>query len=103
MARAPRDHIVRASSNPNRGRLRSAMTSTPLPPMDVRAIAEAGVVALRRGEFAKARAFFEQIVSAGRADAGICLGLARACLGLGDRAAAIAAVDKALSIEPRNL
>jgi aspartate beta-hydroxylase len=75
----------------------------PTPPIDARALAQSGVEALRRGDAGKARELFEQIVTAGKADASSCLGLAYACTRLDDSAAALAAVDKALALEPRNL
>jgi len=78
------------------------MPNVPAPPIDVRVLAQAGAEALRRGDFGGARDSLERIVAAGLADAGICLALARACLGLQDRAAALAAVDQALALEPRN-
>jgi aspartyl/asparaginyl beta-hydroxylase (cupin superfamily) len=71
--------------------------------IDARALRESGVEALRRGYPRKAREAFEQIVEAGRADASACIGLAYACRGLNDNAASLAAVEKALSLEPRNL
>jgi hypothetical protein len=51
----------------------------------------------------KARESFERIVAAGQADASAYLGLASACAGLKDHSAALAAVDRALALEPRNL
>lgn len=78
------------------------MTSAPAP-IDVRALAQSGIEALRRGDFRGARESLERVVSSGLADAGICVALARACVGLNDRAAALVAVDRALSLEPRNL
>jgi aspartate beta-hydroxylase len=75
----------------------------PTPPIDARALAQSGVDALRRGDARKARELFERIVGAGQADASSCLGLAFACIRLDDSAAALAAVDKALALEPRNL
>lgn len=71
--------------------------------IDARALAQSGVEALRRGDPRKARESFERIVAAGRADASACIGLAYACRSLNDNAASLAAVDKALSLEPRNL
>jgi aspartyl/asparaginyl beta-hydroxylase (cupin superfamily) len=79
------------------------MTSAPAPPIDVRALAQSGAEALRQGDFRGARESLERVVSSGLADADICVALARACVGLNDRAAALAAVDRALSLEPRNL
>jgi aspartyl/asparaginyl beta-hydroxylase len=65
--------------------------------------AQAGIEALRRGDARKARESFERIVAAGQADASAYLGLAYACAGLKDHPAALAAVDRALALEPRNL
>jgi aspartate beta-hydroxylase len=73
------------------------------PPIDARALAQSGVQALRRGDPRKARESFERIVAAGQADASTCLALAHACRALEEHAAAHAAVDKALALEPRNL
>ena len=73
------------------------------PSIDERALRESGVEALRRGDPGKARDAFERIVEAGRADASACIGLAYACRSLNDKVASLAAVDKALSLEPRNL
>ena len=65
--------------------------------------AQAGIEALRRGDARAARESFERIVAAGQADASAYLGLAYACAGLKDHPAALAAVDRALALEPRNL
>jgi aspartyl/asparaginyl beta-hydroxylase (cupin superfamily) len=65
--------------------------------------AQAGIEALRRGDAHKARESFERIVATGQADASAYLGLAYACAGLKDHPAALAAVDRALALEPRNL
>jgi aspartyl/asparaginyl beta-hydroxylase (cupin superfamily) len=62
-----------------------------------------GIEALRKGDARKARESFERIVAAGKADASVYLGLAYACAGLEDRPSALAAVDRALALEPRNL
>jgi aspartate beta-hydroxylase len=72
-------------------------------PIDPRALAQTGVEALRRGDPRSARDSFERIVAAGQADASSCLGLAYACRILKDNAASLAAVDKALALEPRNV
>ena len=74
-----------------------------MPPVDARALAQAGADALRRGDARRARETFERIAVAGMADAASSLGLAFACRGLGDKAAALAAVDRALVLDPRNL
>jgi aspartate beta-hydroxylase len=71
--------------------------------IDPRALAQSGVEALRRGDPRKARESFERIVAAGHADASACIGLAYACRSLNDHVASVAAVDRALAIEPRNL
>ena len=71
-------------------------------PLDVRAHAQDGVDALRRGDARKARESFERIVAARQADASVYLGLAFACGALRDSAAALAALDRALALEPRN-
>jgi len=65
--------------------------------------AQAGIEALRRGDARAARESFERIVAAGQADASAYLGLAYACAGLKDHPAALAAVEHALALEPRNL
>jgi len=65
--------------------------------------ARSGIEALRQGDVRQARESFERIVAAGQADASAYLGLAYACAGLGDHPAALAAVDHALALEPRNL
>jgi Tfp pilus assembly protein PilF len=71
-------------------------------PDDARALAQVGVDALRRGDARKARESFERVVNAGQTGAMSYLGLAYACRGLGDNPAALAALDKALALEPRN-
>ena len=73
------------------------------PRTDARALAAAGLDALRRGNAREARASFEQIVRQGEADAGSLLALAHACSRLNDAPAAIASLDKLLAQEPRNL
>ena len=59
--------------------------------------------ALRRGDAARARASFERAIAEGGGDAGLFVGLAYACRAQGDAAAALAAAERALAIEPRNL
>ena len=71
--------------------------------IDVRALAQQGLVMLRNGDARAAIESFEKIVAAGHADASICLGLAYACLSLGDNNGLSAALDKALAIEPQNI
>ena len=71
--------------------------------IDVRSLIQSGVQALRRGDAREARDAFEPIVASGQADASTCVGLAYACRALKDNVAALAAVDRALTLEPRNL
>ncbi len=71
--------------------------------LDPRALTQAGAQALGRGDFAAARALFEQIVAAGRADAPVWLGLAVALRGLGEAEAKLAALERLLALEPRHL
>ncbi|MGH8174748.1 MAG: aspartyl/asparaginyl beta-hydroxylase domain-containing protein [Steroidobacter sp.] len=63
----------------------------------------AGMDALRAGDARNARELFRQVVAGGRADAPSLLGLAHACRALGDDEGKVAAVDRLLKIEPRNL
>ena len=72
-------------------------------PIDVLEFVRSGADALRRGDARKARESFERIVASGQADGATYLGLAFACRSIGDRAAALAAVEKVLAVEPRNL
>jgi aspartate beta-hydroxylase len=73
------------------------------PPFDARALAQSGADALRRGDPHTARASFERIIAAGHADVSVCLALAHACRRLNDKAAALAAADKALVLVPHDL
>jgi aspartyl/asparaginyl beta-hydroxylase (cupin superfamily) len=73
------------------------------PRTDARTLAAAGLDALRRGDAREARASFERILRDGQADAGSLLALAHACARLNDAPAAIAALDKLLAQEPRNI
>lgn len=75
----------------------------PLNHINIRALAQQGLVMLRNGDARAAIESFEKIVAAGHADASICLGLAYACLSLGDNNGLSAALDKALAIEPQNI
>ncbi|HET7366219.1 MAG TPA: aspartyl/asparaginyl beta-hydroxylase domain-containing protein [Burkholderiales bacterium] len=49
------------------------------------------------------REFLERVIAAGQADASTYIGLARACAAQRDHRAALAAVDRALTLQPRNL
>jgi len=64
---------------------------------------QAGAEALRHGDAGKARELFARAVAAGRNDAPALLGLAHACRTLNDEAGKIAAIDRLLAAEPRNL
>lgn len=73
------------------------------PSTDARALAQSGIDALRRGDARGARQAFERAIAAGAPDATVHLGHAYACNALNDPAAAVAAVDRALALEPGNL
>ena len=70
---------------------------------DARALAQIGFEAMHKGDAHKARESFERVIAAGRADAAVHAALAYACRSLDDKSAALAAADKALALEPRNL
>lgn len=69
---------------------------------DFPSIARRGMEALRAGRAVEARGLFEQVVGAGRGDASVWVGLAYACRDTGDGAAALAATDGALRLQPGN-
>jgi aspartate beta-hydroxylase len=71
--------------------------------MDKASQTRSGVEALRRGDARQARVTFERIIATGEANAGAYLGLAYACAALKDKPAALAAVDRALALQPRDL
>jgi aspartyl/asparaginyl beta-hydroxylase (cupin superfamily) len=71
-------------------------------PSELSALAKAGHDALRRGDAGAAREAFLRATSMGSTDAAAWLGLALACRALKDNAGAVAAVERALSREPRN-
>lgn len=71
-------------------------------PPDPRQLIQAGLEALRAGDPRRARALFEQTVAAGRGDSMVHTALAFACKALGDGAAALAALDRAIALDPRN-
>ena len=66
-------------------------------------LAQEAVSALQAGDSQKAREIFERVVATGDADTASWLGLAFACAQLGDNAATLDAVDKALALKPDNL
>ncbi|HET7204738.1 MAG TPA: aspartyl/asparaginyl beta-hydroxylase domain-containing protein [Steroidobacteraceae bacterium] len=73
------------------------------PPHDGRALARAGADALRRGDGRAARELFTQATAVAPRDPGALLGLAYACRYQRDHAAAGAAADRVLALEPRNV
>lgn len=73
------------------------------PSDQMRALAEAGASALQAGDANTARRHFEQIVANGQANTGVMTGLALACQALGDQAAMLAAVERALALDPHNI
>lgn len=72
-------------------------------PADPTQHARAGAEALKRGDFAGAKAGFGQAVAMGANDLGIWLGLAYGCRGVGDAAGMLAALDKVQALDPRNV
>src|SRR5258706_10011014 len=70
--------------------------------IDKDTLTHSGRDALSRGDARKAREAFERLVAAGLADASTCLGLAHACRSLEDRTGSLAAVDRALALDPGN-
>ncbi len=67
---------------------------------DNQASTKAGAEALRRNDFEAAREHFRRATSTGRPTFDAWLGLAIACRNLQDSAGAIAAIDRALALEP---
>jgi len=70
---------------------------------DFRAVGEAGVEALRRGDARAARDAFDRVENAGQGTHQLRLLLAQACMMSGDAQAAHRALDKVLAEEPTNL
>jgi len=70
---------------------------------DARALAQTGFEAMHSGNAHKARESFERVVAAGRADAAVHAALAYACRKLDDKKSALAAAERALALDPRNL
>ena len=70
---------------------------------EIRPLTLAAFDAMQKGDAQRARELFDSIVASGRADASILLGLAFACRQLGDKASAIAAIDKVLALDQTNL
>lgn len=72
-------------------------------PDEIRRLAEAGTAALQAGDARTARKHFEQIVATGQANTGAWLALALACNELGDQAAMVPAMERALALDPNNV
>ncbi|MBI3675420.1 MAG: aspartyl/asparaginyl beta-hydroxylase domain-containing protein [Proteobacteria bacterium] len=72
-------------------------------PENAQALARAGQDALRRGDASGARELFSRAVAGGRADSNAWFGLAMACRALNDDSGKVAALDRALEIDPRNM
>jgi len=72
-------------------------------PDEIRRSAEAGTAALQAGDARTARKHFERIVATGQANAGAWLALALACNELGDHAAMVPAMERALALDPNNI
>jgi aspartate beta-hydroxylase len=67
------------------------------------ALVSAAVAALRSGDPGRARALFDEVIAGGGADGAVWLGQALACRALGDNEAKLAALDEALTLNPRDL
>ncbi|MFZ5668909.1 MAG: aspartyl/asparaginyl beta-hydroxylase domain-containing protein [Pseudomonadota bacterium] len=72
-------------------------------PLDLRDLARASMAALRAGDPARAAEGFQRIADLGGADASIWVALAMARRDLGEDAARIAAIDRALALDSRNM
>ena len=73
------------------------------PDPNINRLAQTAFAALRAGDGRQARGLLEQVTASGRADGSHWFALALACFQLGDATAALAAVDKSLEADPRNL
>ena len=73
------------------------------PPAQIRALLEAAVAAFRAGDWSAARSRLEEATAGGSSDADAWALLAAVCNRLEDGAAADAAADRALVLNPRNL
>jgi aspartyl/asparaginyl beta-hydroxylase (cupin superfamily) len=65
--------------------------------------ASAGAEALQKGDAQKARDCFSRALANGHADSRVMLGLAHSCKALSDREGQVAALERLLAIEPRNI
>ena len=73
------------------------------PDPDLRLLIQSSFAALQAGDLAAAKEGFERLTATGRADTMHWLGLAMACLRLGDPTASLSALDRSLQLEPRNV
>jgi aspartate beta-hydroxylase len=73
------------------------------PGIDIQRLMQLSLAALRAGDGRQARSLLETITASGRADSSHWLGLAYACSQLGDSPGALAAADRSLALDPRNL
>lgn len=73
------------------------------PSAQVRTLVESAAAALQAGDASSARRYFEQVVASGQANAGVLAGLALACQALNDEPAMLAALERALALDPRNI
>jgi tetratricopeptide (TPR) repeat protein len=71
--------------------------------IDAAATLQAAVLALSKGDAARARDMLEQVISAQRADVSTWLVMAQARALLGDQAGKAAAIDAALALKPNDL
>jgi Flp pilus assembly protein TadD len=72
-------------------------------PNNMQQLTQSAFSALQAGDANRAKSSFEQIIATGKADTMHWMGLAIACSGLGETERALAALDKSLELEPRNL
>ena len=96
-------HPIRRQMPQFRGEKTESLLLMPSSTFDARAIAQIGFEALHKGDAHKARESFERVVAAGRADAAVHAALGSACRRLDDKTSALAAAEKALALDPRNL
>jgi len=73
------------------------------PQTDIRKLVQAGLAALQAGDAKRARVEFDRVIATGRADASVHLAMAAACRADHDPDGALAAVDRALQLDPRHM
>ena len=77
--------------------------TTQLSMAEAEQLAQAGVAALRKRDVTRARAIFQELISAGYATSALYLLQAQACRLDGDESAEGAALDQALATDPREI